>query len=86
MKFQALEGLNFQDLEGLKFQNKQMQKQMTQTFLVKNGNFKTWDFSPLIERVLVGVDKSLTKEGNESNFHKRTKLKAFSYLFCPTYT
>ena len=52
-------------------------------FKHKNDNFQTRDFSPLIERVLVGVDKSLTKEGNESNFRKRMKLKAFSHLFLP---
>ena len=31
-------------------------------FKLKNSNFKTRDFSPLIERVLAGVDSNITME------------------------
>ena len=30
-------------------------------FILKNGNFKTRDFSPLIERVLAGVKKEVER-------------------------
>ena len=43
-------------LKGLgEFQNKKFLTTFHHHFYVKNGNFKTQNFSPLIERVLAGV-------------------------------
>jgi hypothetical protein len=42
--------------------NFKIKKSLHHHFLVKNGNFKTRDFSPLIESVLAGVYSSAGKE------------------------
>ena len=43
-------------LKGLgEFQNRKILDRFSTSFYVKYGNFKTQDFSPLIERVVAGV-------------------------------
>ena len=52
------------------FQNKKFQTTFHHLFKVKNGNFKTRDFSPLIERVLAGMFNNL--------IYKSTKMSSSS--------
>ena len=51
-------------------------------FKLKNDNFKTRDFSPLIERVLVGVRQKKWIQGALTKLSQSTHLLFVSYAHC----
>ena len=57
-------------LKGLgEFQNKKSRPLFTIIFKLKNGNFMTRDFSPLIETVLTGVNTSYFSKQFPNEYH-----------------
>ena len=54
-------------------------------FKLKNYNFKTWDFSPLIERVLAGVKHWMFDLMNKLLFHKNKSDGMDKYRNINTY-
>ena len=45
--------------------------------MLKNDNLKTRDFSPLIERVLAGVNSMLRKKKHVKTFQRKEKFDVF---------